>query len=120
MANNQTKKITSLTDLGTMQQAVFADVAAVLRTAQSGLDWNPLGDCSTSKQCGPHTPVMIYNSTNAVVFVSFGTQSVTAPSSALNGIPILAGEKFVLSSGLSSWVISSAAAVYAYNADFTT
>lgn len=119
MAINQTKKITSLTDLGTMQQGVFADAATVIRVAQAGLDWNPLGDCSTAKQCQPNTPVMIYNSTGATVFVAFGAQAMGAPTTAANGIPVLAGEKFVANSGVNSWVRASAALVFAYNADIT-
>jgi hypothetical protein len=117
MADNKTKKVTSITNLGTMQQAAFADAAAVIRVAESGLDWNPLGDIATAKLCGPNTPVLIYNSTGAAVFVAFGPQAVAAPTTAANGIPVVAGAVFVLNSGVNSWVRSSVCGVFAYNAD---
>lgn len=117
MANDATKKITSITNLGTMQQAAFADAAAVIRVAQAGLDWNPLGSITTAVQCQPNTPVMIYNSTAGVLYVAFGSQTVGAPTTAANGIPVLANSLTVLNSGANAWVIASATGAFAYNAD---
>lgn len=117
MSNTLTKKVNQVTNMGTLMQAIFADLAAVIRVAQAGLDWNPLGDCTAAVQCGRNMPVMLYNSTGAVLYVKFGAQNVTAPTTAANGIPIAAGEKFVASSGVNSWVIASAVGIFAYNCD---
>jgi hypothetical protein len=117
MADNKTKKVTSVTNLGTMQQAVFADAAAVIRVAESGLDWHPLGSITTAVLCQPNTPVLIYNSTGTVLFVAFGSQTVAAPTSAANGLPVPANSTVVYNSGVNSWVIGSAAGLFAYNAD---
>jgi hypothetical protein len=112
-----TKKINQVTPMGTMQQAAFADLAAVLRVAQAGLDWHPLGDVANATSCLPNTPVMVYNSTGATIFVAFGAQAMGAPTTASNGIPIAAGEKFVCNSGANSFVRASGAGLFAYNAD---
>lgn len=112
-----TKKVNQITPMGTMQQALFADLAAVVRVGLAGLDWHPLGDVATATLCLPNTPVMLYNSTGATLFVAFGAQAMTAPTNATNGIPVAAGEKFVASSGANSFVRASAAGIFAYNAD---
>ena len=115
--SQNTKKINQVTPMGIMQQAAFADLAAVVRVAQAGLDWNPLGDVATAVLCQPNTPVMLFNSTGATIYVAFGGKTMAAPTSAANGIPIAAGEKFVCSSGANSFVRASAAGLFAYNAD---
>lgn len=115
MAN--TKPVTSITNQGTVIQAIFADAAAVLRVAQAGLDWHPLGSITSAVRCGSNTPVMVYNSTGGVLYVAFGAQAMSAPTTAANGIPIAGGEKFVLSSGVNAWVMGSGAGLFAYNAD---
>jgi hypothetical protein len=112
-----TKKINQITPQATIVQALFADLAAVLRVAQAGLDWKPLGDVAAATLCQFNTPVMLYNSTGSTIFVAFGLQTMAAPTNATNGIPIAAGEKFVCSSGSSAFVRASAAGLFAYNAD---
>ncbi len=119
MSNQNTKKVTSVVNMGTLMQAIFADYAAVIRVAQAGLDWTPIGSITSAVQCGRNTPVMIYNSTGTTLYIVFGSQSVAAPTGPANGVPVLSGQIFVANSGLSSWVIGSAAGLYAYNADTT-
>jgi hypothetical protein len=112
-----TKPVKNITNIGTILQAIFADLSAVIRVAQAGLDWTPKGDLTNAVRVGENTPVMLYNSTGGVLFVAFGDQSMSAPTGATDGIPIAAGEKFVLNSGAKAWVRGSAAGIFAYNAD---
>lgn len=112
-----TKKITNVTNAGTVVQAVFADLAAVIRTVNAGLDWKPVGALGTAVRVTENTPVMVFNSAGAVAYVAFGIQTMAAPTGPTDGIPIAAGEKFVLSSGDFAWVRASAATVYGYKGD---
>ena len=49
--------------------------------------------------------------------VSFGVQAMAVPTDATDGIPVLAGEKFMISSGNEAWVRASAAGLFGYTAD---
>lgn len=111
------KKIKKLTDIGTIQQAVFADNASVNRVAEAGLDLLPVGSLSNAVRIGEATPIMIFNSGGAVAYVAFGAQDMAAPSGPTNGIPVPAGQLLMLNSGASAWVRASAATVYGYKGD---
>jgi hypothetical protein len=117
MANNVTRKITSITNVGTLIQAVFADLAAAIRVAQVGLDFTPKGALTNAVRVGENQAVMIFNSAGAVGYVSFGSQSMGAPTGPTDGIPVAAGEKIVLSSGSNAWVRGSAATIFGYVGD---
>lgn len=111
------KKINKVTDLGKIRQAVFADEASVNRHSESGLDWTPIGDVATAIRVGQAAPVLAFNSTGAVLYVAFGDEGMAAPTGPANGIPVAAGEKFVINSGANEFIRSSAAGLFAYKAD---
>lgn len=95
-------------------QNLYSDASQVQRTANAGMAIKPIGEISSAKRVGKAASIMIYNSSNAVVFVAFGSQSISAPSSPSNGIPILAGEKVFINSGDDEWIRASSNSVYAY------
>lgn len=107
-----------VTDPGKILQSEFAFQSGAKRTTNVGLDWVPVGSITSAVQVGPGNAVMVYNSTGATLFIAFGGAStVAAPTAASNGIPVLAGEKFVVSSGSNAWVIGSATGLFAYVGD---
>lgn len=112
-----TKKIRRIVDIGTVIQAIYADSAGVIRIAQAGLDLAPIGALDAAVRVGENTPVLVFNSAGAVAFVTFGDQSVAAPGTAANGIPIPAGQTVMLNSGAKAWIRASASTVFGYAAD---
>jgi hypothetical protein len=179
-----TRKIKRITDLGSLFQSIFADLAGVLKTSDGGLDWTikgtakitraftsatattvtvPLGGAysvdggvidindgnfftytsytpgtgvfagvapdptgpgftggepvTQSVRVGENAHVMVFNSDVSVHFIAFGDQTVGAPSAATDGLPVLAGEVKVFSSGENDWVRSDDDLVFAYVGD---
>jgi hypothetical protein len=117
MAINPGKKIRRITDLGTIIQSVFADIASVIRVAESGLDMAIVGQITAAQRVGPNTTVWFFNSTGGTLYVAFGAAAMAAPTGAADGFPILAGERFALNSGSNSFARASAAGVFAYTGD---
>ena len=104
-------------------QNTYSDRSAAKRTVDAGLHPKPVGlvsnvakrICSDVKQS--NVPVIFYNQTTAVVFISFGDAAAVAPTGPANGFPILAGEKCTVNSGPNTHAItSSASGIYAYSA----
>jgi len=120
MAINSGKKIRKrLTDMGTVIQTIFADLASTIRVAESGLDLQPVGALGTTqKRVNQNTPVLVYNPTAGDLFVAFGDDGVSAPTSAANGIPVLKdGTTVMLNSGDKIWIRGSATGLFAYTGD---
>jgi len=101
-------------DPAKIAQNLYSDASHVQRTANAGLAIKPIGEISSAKRVGKAASIMIYNSSNATAFVTFGSQSVSSPSNPSNGIPVLAGEKVFINSGDDEWVRASSNAVYGY------
>jgi hypothetical protein len=110
------KKINRITDIGKVIQSIFADAAASIRVAEAGLDLSPIGALGSRVRIGPSQPILVYNS-GAIGYIKFGDQTVTAPVNATDGIPVLAGQVFMLNSGSNEWVIASAGTLFGYLAD---
>ncbi len=118
MAINPGKKIRKrITDLGTVIQALFADLAGSLRTAESGLDLQPVGTITAQVRVNQNTSVLVFNSTAGVLFVAFGDDGMSAPTAATDGIPVVAGQTAMLNSGDKIWIRGSAAGLFAYTGD---
>jgi hypothetical protein len=111
------KRITKITNPMQIFQAIFGDSAGVVRASESGLDWTPKGAAGTAIRVDQGTPCLCFNSSGSVQFVAFGDQTVAAPSSASNGIPILAGQTFIVNSGEKEWIRASAASVFVFTGD---
>lgn len=111
------RKINKITDLGTILQAIFADLAGTIRMAESGLDLTPVGSITAEVRVNRNTPVLVYNSTGADLFVAFGVQGLSAPADAAAGVPVLANQTAMLNSGDSIWIRGSAAGLFAYTGD---
>lgn len=113
-----TKRIKKITNPQQIFQAIFGDSASVVRVAEAGLDWTPKGAANNAVRVDKGTPVLCYNSGAGVAYVAFGDQSMAAPSAATNGVPVLAGQTFVLNSGEKEWVRASAATLFVFVGDF--
>jgi len=111
------KKITRITDPGTIAQARFADEAGVDRVALGGIDLLPIGALGTAVKVEQGSPVLVFNSAGSIAYVSFGAYNMAAPAGPTDGIPIAAGEKYMLNSGSNAWIRASAATVYGYKGD---
>jgi hypothetical protein len=111
------KRIRKILDIGSIVQSIFADGAATIRVAESGLDLSILGALGAGVRVGSGAPIMCFNSAGAVAYVSFGVQGLAAPTGPTNGIPVPAGQSIMLNSGDQEWIRSSAATVYGYQAD---
>jgi hypothetical protein len=115
-------KNNKLTNPSEIQQHIYSPNSKAQRNADVGLVFTPKGLVKNSATVrlgreGSNT-VMIYNNTTSVVFVKFGDKDVSAPTSGLDGIPVLAGEKFVCNSGAGDFIISSSVSgVFAYVAE---
>lgn len=112
------KRIKTITSPPQIFQSIFGDKASVVRIAEAGLDWTPKGAANNAVRVDKGTPVLCYNGGAGVAFVAFGAQGMSAPSTAANGIPVLAGQTFVLNSGDSEWVRASSASLFVYVGDF--
>lgn len=95
----------------------FSNLAEVNKNSDAGLSWTPLGAANAAIRVGPKTPVMCFNNTGAVVFVSFGDQIMAAPSAPANGMPVPANSFVVYNSGDQTWVRASSANCFVYSAD---
>lgn len=111
------KSLRRITDPLKREQLAFADSACVRRTAEAGLDLAPIGAINARKRIGKSCPILIYNAGASTAFVKFGANDVAAASTAADGIPVLAGEKFMLNSGANDHVIGSSSNLYAYVGD---
>lgn len=111
------RKVKRITDMGTLFQAIFGDRAGVLKMSDGGLNWTPAGQITAAVRVGENQHVMLYNSTAGDLFVAFGDQGMGAPTTAANGLPVLAGSTVVYSSGEKGWARASAAGVFAYVGD---
>lgn len=112
------KRIKKITSPPQIFQSVFGDSAATIRVAEAGLDWTPKGAANTAIRVDKGTPVLCYNGGAGVAFVAFGDQSMSAPSAATNGVPVLAGQIFILNSGEKEWVRANSASLFVYVGDF--
>lgn len=111
------KRNKKIVDPAKRDQALFAANAGAQRASEAGLDLKPIGAINAAKRVESSTPVMVFNSGNAVAYVAFGAQNVTVIGP-LDGIPILPNEKYMVNSGKYEWIIASSNTVYAYVADF--
>lgn len=94
------------------------DVSAqVQKNSDAGLSWKPLGAASAAVRVGPHTPVMVFNTSGSTGFVAFGAAGMSAPSAATNGMPVLNNSIAIFNSGESEYVRASAANIFVYTAD---
>jgi hypothetical protein len=100
---------------GTAQSRMFDPLAYVNRVSNAGLSWSPLGAAGSAVLVGAITPVMVFSATAA--FVAFGNDSVAAPTSAANGLPVPANTPVFYNSGPNTHVIGSASSVFIYSAD---
>jgi hypothetical protein len=103
--------------LGQIGQQIHDVQSGNRKTGDAGLAWTPIGDVGTAVKVGYRTPVRLYNSTGAVIFVSFGLYGMAAPSTAANGMPVLAGSMIVYNSGYNNYVRSSGAGLFGYTGD---
>jgi len=103
-----------ITNVLSVIQRIYSDRARVIRTAESGMVWDPKGELSTALFCGTNKPIQLYNASGATQYVAFGAQGMSAPSSASDGFPIPAGSLFVINSGDNDWVRSSSNQVFGY------
>ena len=112
------RKITKITDIGTIWQAAFEDDSNGIRTVEAGQVLTPAGSIAAAVRVGTEATVMFYNSTAGVLYVKFGaTSGVTAPTGAADGLPVLAGQIAWYNAGANPYVISNGA-VNAYIAAF--
>lgn len=95
-------------------QNLYSDASKVQRTASAGLAIKPMGELSGAKRVGKSATIMVYNSDGATLYISFGSQSVTAPTGPGNGIPLEKGEKMFLNSGDDEWIIASSDKAFGY------
>lgn len=112
------KRIKKITNPQQIFQSVYGDSSSVIRMAEGGLDWTPKGAAGTAVRVDKGTPILCYNGGAGVAFVAFGAQGMSAPSSAANGIPVLAGQTFILNSGDNEWVRASSASLFVYVGDY--
>jgi len=111
------KKNTRIVDPGKREQLLFAGDSCTQRNTEAGLDLKPIGALNAAKKVGQSCPVLVFNSSNVVAYISFGDASVTAPTGAANGIPVLPNEKFIVNSGKATHIIASNANVFGYTGD---
>jgi hypothetical protein len=100
------------------RQTYSADACSV-RQGDAGLYWKPMAANISTAQKLPdiHCSCRIYNSDAAVQYVAFGAdETIAAPTSSLNGIPVLPGTIVVLSSGPNRWIRGSAATLFCHTA----
>ena len=111
------KKNRSIVDPGKMAQKTFSIAAEVQKNADAGLFWIPLGAANNAVRVGAKTPVMCFNSTASIAYVTFGDATVAAPAAPATAIPILPNSLIILNSGDNEWVRASAATVFVYSGD---
>ena len=111
------KRVNKVTNPQQILQQTFADKSGVVRQSESGLDWTPKGAAGSAVRVGPGCPILCYNSIGTVGFVTFGVQSMAAPTGPTDGIPILPNSTFVINSGDLEWVRASAATIFVFTGD---
>jgi hypothetical protein len=117
MADRTPEKLHRVTDPGSILQSQYSDESQVIRGAEAGLNWKPLGALGSKAQVGKARAILLYNSSASVAFVAFGDNTVAAPATAAAGIPILPNDTFICNSGLDQWIIASSASVFGYTAE---
>jgi hypothetical protein len=63
------------TDPGKIQQDIFSAAAKVQKKADGGLSWVAKGPANVATRVDTSTPVMFFNSSTTVAYVSFATTS---------------------------------------------
>lgn len=107
-------KFNKITGASKRDELTYSPNSKVMKHAEGGLDWKPLGSAATALRVEDGTPTLIYNSSSSVAYVTFGDNTVAAPTSPATGIPIAANEKFVMNSGSSAFVRGSSASIFVY------
>jgi hypothetical protein len=104
------------TDPGKIQQDIFSAAAKVQKKADGGLSWVAKGPANVATRVDTSTPVMFFNSSTTVAYVSFATTStgISAPTGAANGLPVPGGQTVVYNSGSNCYYIASAATILSY------
>lgn len=103
-------------------QSQYSNKSSAQRAVDVGIHPKPLGLVKNtvtrvSREEKSSVAVVFYNQTSSVVFVKFGNKDLTAPASAADGFPVLAGEKCTLNSGeFTHAITSSGTGIYAYSA----
>jgi len=72
-----------------------------------------LGELSVARLVPSHRSVLVFNSSGVVKYVAFGNAAV-APTGQTNGVPVLAGQYVILSSGDNTHIRSSDNTVYGF------
>jgi len=108
------RPITKIVDIGTIWQTVFGDEPGVLKTAEAGQDYAPIGALGAAVRVGAATTVLCYNNSGAVAWVKFGPQAVAVPTGFADGLPIPANSMREYNSGANEWVISNVATTFGY------
>lgn len=111
------RNINNLKDVGRIPQLSYSADAQAIRNANAGLSWSPIGALSTAVKVGQATPVMLYNNSSSVAYVTFGTSTVVAGTTPATAIPLLPNSTTVFSTGPNDYVIASASTVFGYVAD---
>jgi len=111
------KKYQKVSDPAKIGQKSFSDIAEVQKNSDAGLSWTPLGDAATAKRVGKKTPVMVFNSTGSIGYVSFGAAAVASPAAPASSLPVLPNSVIVFNSGENEYVRTSAATLFVYTAD---
>lgn len=111
------KNIRRITDMGTLLQAIFADLAGSIKVSEGGLDLAILGALNTAVRVGPAAVIRVFNAGGATAYVAFGAQGMAAPTGPTDGIPVPAGQYLVVNSGAKEWVRASAATMFGYKGD---
>jgi len=109
------KKIKRVVDPAKITQLEFSSESCSMRTSETGLSLVPVGAVGTRVRVGISTAVMVFNAGASVAYVRFGDAAVSSPTGPGDGIPIASGEKLVINSGASEYVIASSASVFAYS-----
>jgi hypothetical protein len=111
-----TKPITKIVDPSSIIQYLFDDATQVMRTAESGHDFKPIGALNAVTRIGAGVTIRCYNNTGAVHWVKFGTSAVTAPTNFADGLPVPANSFVDYNSGASEYIISDVATMFGYTA----
>lgn len=106
----------AITDLGQIERRVYNPESESRLVSQAGLQMDPQGAlAATATRVPAHEPIVIYNPSNAVVYIAFGdAASLAAPTTAANGFPVLKDEKVVLNPGKHCFMRASAVGCFWY------
>lgn len=112
------RKVTKLSDIGKIPQAIYSPDAQVQRNSDSGLSWTPIGAVGSEVKINKSIPVLFYNSGGTVAYVAFGSNGSVTVTGPTDGMPVLPNQTAVYNSGPFEWVKASSGSVYAYVADY--